>query len=211
MAIVITESVLLQNSEGIGAAITEFINFDRHFRGSGFFKGETMIATRKKYDIDGDEYCTPPEYIVSVKEVFGGKIDLDPASSEFGQGIVQAEAYYTKEMDSLTRNWFGNIYLNRPYSKRMTTLFVDKFINEWSMGHIESAILLINNATDTKWFKRLCELSHRVCLVTGRINFIHPDPVLRDVKNNSHGQIFLYYGKNADIFSKVFSRHGVIL
>jgi hypothetical protein len=65
----------------------------------------------------GFEWYTPPKYLDLVRQVFGGKIDLDPASSELAQETVQATAYFTKDDDGLTKDWFGDVFLNPPFAQ----------------------------------------------------------------------------------------------
>ena len=54
-----------------------------------------------------DECYTPPVYIEAVKTVFGGDIDLDPASSETANLVVQAKQILTAENDGLKGDWHG--------------------------------------------------------------------------------------------------------
>jgi DNA N-6-adenine-methyltransferase (Dam) len=60
------------------------------------------------------EWFTPAEFLAVVRAALG-TIDLDPASSDEAQQIVQATNYFTKEQDGLKKEWYGKVYLNPPY------------------------------------------------------------------------------------------------
>ena len=61
------------------------------------------------------DWCTPKKYVDAVKEVFGGKINLDPCSNKYS--IVHAEVEYSlPNKEGLRESWnFPNIYVNPPY------------------------------------------------------------------------------------------------
>ena len=64
-----------------------------------------------------DQWYTPIEIIERVKLVFGGTIDLDPASCEEANKTVGALHYFDEQQDGLKQQWFGNVFCNPPYSK----------------------------------------------------------------------------------------------
>ena len=97
-----------------------------------------------------NEWYTPAEYIEAAREVMGS-IDLDPASNEYANKTVKASTYYTEETNGLDKEWFGNIWMNPPYS----TALIKEFAEKLSNSTFKQAIVLVNNATDTAWFKLL--------------------------------------------------------
>ena len=68
-----------------------------------------------------DEHYTPKVLF----ETLGIKFDLDVAAPIGGSGI--AKHYFDKETDGLTQEWFGNVWMNPPYSN--PTPWVQKFVN----------------------------------------------------------------------------------
>lgn len=77
------------------------------------------IETAKKPHVtnnsNDDEWYTPAQYIEAARKVLG-TIDLDPASNDFANETVKATTYYTEETDGLAQEWYGNIWMNPPYS-----------------------------------------------------------------------------------------------
>ncbi len=154
---------------------------------------------------DSYEWYTPKPYVEAARDVMGS-IDLDPASCDEAQKVVKAKEYYTEEDDGLSQLWSSNVFLNPPYNMPAVQQFVDRAIHEYETGKIASAIVLVNNATDTGWFHRL--LSYPVCFTQGRVKFIQPGG---EVGGPRQGQAFFYLGEDEGKFSKVFSNYGVVL
>lgn len=147
-----------------------------------------------------DEWYTPAKYIEAAREVLGS-IDLDPASNDFANETVKASVYYTEERDGLEQEWFGNIWMNPPYSTALLSRFADKLIS----SNFSQAIVLVNNATETAWFEKMISKATAVVFHKGRIRFVK-----RDGEHGVplQGQAFIYYGDNAAKFLDVFSEYG---
>lgn len=147
-----------------------------------------------------NEWYTPAEYIEAARRVLGN-IDLDPASNDFANQTVKADVYYTAESNGLEQNWFGNIWLNPPYSSSLIQQFADKLI----ASDFEQAIVLVNNATETQWFRTLADSATAVIFPTGRIRYEKTD----GAKNTPlQGQAFLYFGAHPQRFLEEFKRYG---
>lgn len=98
-----------------------------------------------------NEWYTPPSYIAAARVVMGG-IDLDPASSEIANRIVNAAQIFTEQDNGLVQDWpIGRIWMNPPYAQPLMGQFAAKFAAEIRRG--SSGIVLVNNATETAWFQ----------------------------------------------------------
>ena len=69
-----------------------------------------------------DEYYTPKWIFENMGLIF----DLDPAHPNH-KTDVPCKEYYTKEQNGIELNWFGNVWLNPPFSE--SKIWVQKFIN----------------------------------------------------------------------------------
>lgn len=147
-----------------------------------------------------NEWYTPAEYIEAARAVMGS-IDLDPASNEWANKTVKAPIYYTEETNGLDKEWFGNVWLNPPYSASLVSQFAEKLVQ----SSFDQAVVLVNNATDTAWFKTLIEHARAIIFTTGRVRFIK-----RDGQKGAplQGQAFIYFGDNPEKFLDVFKRFG---
>ena len=137
-----------------------------------------------------DEWYTPPDFTDIAREIMGN-IDLDVASCEIANQFVKADKYYTQEDDSLTMDWFGNIWMNPPYSQPLIMEFIEKLISEIDKGNVDKACVLVNNATETKWMQLLLKNCDYVWFPLSRIKFINYKGVPE--KTPLQGQAFLIF------------------
>lgn len=70
-------------------------------------------SPRWEHSSESNEHGTPPEIVYPAQDVLG-VIDLDPASDELFNQIVEAKKIYTEADDGLAQRWFGNVFLNPP-------------------------------------------------------------------------------------------------
>jgi ParB family transcriptional regulator, chromosome partitioning protein len=151
---------------------------ERTYRG-GRPKRFCCDAHRQSYARDAvaemqpNEFYTP-SHIIELARAFMGGIDLDPASCELANETVGAKRFYDIKQDGLKRPWFGNIFLNPPYS-RFGPPFVRKAVEEFKSWRIEQAIILLNvNHIATHWFNDAMQVAHLICLPRKRINYTSP-------------------------------------
>ena len=153
-----------------------------------------------------NEWYTPPEFIEAARLVMGS-IDLDPASSEVANRTVGAERIYTAADDGLTLKWEGRVWMNPPYEKGLIDRFAEKLRDEVKAGLVPQAVVLVNNATDTRWFATLCEVASMVCFPTGRIRFHKPDG---ERGAPLQGQAVIYIGGQHEGFARAFASFGMV-
>jgi ParB family chromosome partitioning protein len=173
-------------------------------------KRATELAHNHRAQGTGEnEWYTPSNYLDAVREVLGGAIALDPASSDIANKTVQAERIFTAETDGLEQSWSADsLWMNPPYSQPAIRLFSEKLVSEWEAGRIGHAIALTHNYTDTAWFHTLAQACDAVCFTRGRIGFLSPDG---KKAAPTQGQAFFYFGKEVDRFRSVFSDYGLVV
>ena len=169
-----------------------------------------------KHNSGNCEWYTPPAIMEVCRAALDGHIDIDPASCAKANEIVQADIFYTKEDDGLSKNkkWHGRVFLNPPYRQPDVSLFVDKLIHAKKSRYKITfrAILLVNNATDTKWFQKALQNCDLVCFPKRRIRFLDAD--LHPQPSPLHGNAIFYFGDDYEDFahaSKTLSKLGVVL
>lgn len=153
------------------------------------------------------EWITPRPYIHLAKLVMGD-IDLDPASSEVAQRNVGAQKYLTREHDGLTQQWFGRVWLSPPNGRGAMAAFTGKAIEEFKVGRITEAIILVPNSLDTAWAHRLMTLDIPFTCLQGRICFELPT---RKGTTPANGQVFFYLGNQRQRFIDKFRPLGPTL
>lgn len=155
------------------------------------------------------EWYTPKKYVEAVRNVLG-EIELDPASSQQANRVIQAQRFYDQTTDGLTKRWKArSVFLNPPYCKAGNTSNQDrwtaKLLREYKAGNVKEAIVLVTSSIETTWFHRLIHFP--ICIVKGRIQFTTPTGKRGGA---TKGSIFVYMGGKPEKFSKVFRRFGVV-
>lgn len=150
------------------------------------------------------EWYTPREYIDAARRVMGA-IDLDPASSEAANRIIQAETFYATDDDGLTKDWAGRVWMNPPYAQPAIQQFCERLKVFYEAGYVTEAVVLTNNATETAWFGSLSSCAVALCHPQGRIKFWNPE---KETATPLQGQAITYFGPNADVFKAEFSKFG---
>ena len=154
------------------------------------------------FNSGNNEWYTPKEYIEAARQAMGS-IDIDPASSEIANEVVQAKEYYTAETNGLDKKLHGNVWMNPPYSSELIGLFISKIVEE--REDYKQAVVLVNNATETEWFNKLISVATAVCFPKSRVKFYMPDG-----KTGAplQGQAVIYIGENVASFLQAFSGFG---
>ena len=153
------------------------------------------------------EWYTPAWLIDVARDVLGGEIDLDPASSETAQRTVQAGRWISVAEDALNPHtpWqpprdHGTCWLNPPYDSVRVAAFADRLVTEFGRGTVGSALWLSNNATETRWAKLLLQHCSSFAVLHGRVKFYqsgteHPAPL--------QGQMLVGFGVSMETLGAV--------
>lgn len=151
-----------------------------------------------------NEWYTPSDYIEAARQALGA-IDLDPASSATANEIVKAMIFYSVEDDGLAKRWGGRIWMNPPYSEDLIGKFTDKLVGHFASGEVTAAVVLVNNATETKWFRQLINAASAVVFPASRVRFWRPDG---KTAGPLQGQALIYMGEQPQTFRAAFGTFG---
>jgi hypothetical protein len=110
------------------------------------------------------EWFTPPEIIHAL-----GKFDLDPCSSHIAWRFNQsAQKFYTASDDGLSKEWFGRVWLNPPYTQPIITHFMQR------MALHNNGVALIYNRSDNRMFQNVIfPVCDSIMFLKGRVCFFH--------------------------------------
>lgn len=109
---------------------------------------------------------TPQELFDDLNDMF--KFDLDVCADE---SSAKCRVYFNEEQDGLKQIWFGNCWMNPPYSREQAK-WVKKAVDEVNQGNADCVVVLIPARTDTSaWQKYIFNEAKAICFVNGRLKF----------------------------------------
>ena len=155
------------------------------------------------------EWYTPSKYIEAARAAMGG-IDLDPASCAEANRAVQAATYFDRSADGLSREWWGRVWLNPPYSdyQGQAAAWATKLLAEYRAGRVEQAVLLVNLSTAYQPAFQAVARVGAVCMVDHRIKFVS---ATGQSDRPTQANMLLYLGDQRRQFAAEFRGFGVVL
>lgn len=173
-----------------------------------------MSAGRSVNSLSRD-WCTPPKYVEAVREMFGGKIALDPCSNR--NSVVRADReFIPPKDDGLAGDWnYATVYVNPPYGADRKN---GSTIRDWLRKCSETrerygseVLALIPVATNTShWKKYVFGSASSVCfLYDTRLKFLINGNT--DNKGAPMSCCMVYWGDRLKKFGEVFSPFGAVV
>lgn len=106
-----------------------------------------------------------PKYIFAA---LGCKFDLDVAASKSLYARVPAACWFNEK--SLTRHWFGFVWMNPPYGGR-------NGLKDWVTKFVEhgNGIALVPDRTSAPWFQYLATHCESILFISPKIKFVKPN------------------------------------
>jgi hypothetical protein len=160
-------------------------------------------------------WCTPSKYVRAVRELFGGRVALDPCSNP--HSIVRADVEYAlPETDGLAASWdFPTIFVNPPYgADRERGTKIRNWLARCADAHHRhgaEVLALVPVATNTgHWKSYVWGAATSVC-------FLY-DTRLRFLVEGREGGLgapmscaMVYWGARHATFERTFLRFGAVV
>jgi DNA N-6-adenine-methyltransferase (Dam) len=132
---------------------------------------QTAGWNRARYRDDSapEKVVLTPAWLVDRirTEVFGGTIDLDPATTPANP--CRALRFIALPEDGLAAEWRGNVFVNPPWGDRAAPQWIEKAVRAASNG--ARVVMLAPTRTDTRWFHRALEESDELLVFKKRLDF----------------------------------------
>lgn len=129
------------------------------------------VSTMSAYEKAGetDEWYTP----AYIFDALGERFDLDVASPMEGPRHVPCYNWYHRIDRSLTRRWYGFVWMNPPFGhQRQKRIWLSKFFQHGS------GIALVPDRTSAPWFQEFAPKADAILWVAPKIKFERPDGTL---------------------------------
>lgn len=133
-----------------------------------------------------DEWYTPKHIIDAL-----GSFDLDPCAP-VNRPYDFATHHFTKIDDGLSKDWFGRIWCNPPYSHSLLVPFIIKMAE-----HGNGIALIFNRMDNALWHEVIFPSADSILIIKGRLKFIR-----EGVEGNHQagcGSVLIAWGKENDL------------
>jgi hypothetical protein len=165
-------------------------------------------------------WTTPPEWVERIRACLGGKIELDPFSSEIANRSIRAERFFTEADDGFKQEWNAKTVLVNPPGrtiKKSWRKLVTEFQSAgphlpwygrigqaiWVGFSVEQICVLAEPCTSTH--HELCPLDFSVVFLRKRISFVKEDGT---TGSPSHANFLVGLGVPISTFNAHFSPFG---
>jgi phage N-6-adenine-methyltransferase len=158
----------------------------------------TVVDAATKQETD--EWSSPRELVEPLNDAIGG-FDLDPCSGA-EQSPFAADTY-TEADDGLAQEWFGDVWVNPPYSEMAD--WTEKAAAEVKRGNADSVVYLCKGDSSTGWWQSGAEQTAAICAIDHRLKF-------GDGENSAPfaSHIFVF-GDIDDAVRDELTNHGLLL
>jgi hypothetical protein len=129
-----------------------------------------------------DEWLTPPEILAAL-----GTFNLDPCAP-VESPLNCALAHYTKEVDGLSCDWFGRVWLNPPFG-RVAVRWMRKMVE-----HGDGIALLPARTETAMFYETVWPHASAVLFMRGRPHFHYVDGT-RAAANSGAPICLIAYGE----------------
>ena len=171
---------------------------------------------RNNADPSRSDWQTPEWVLNLAREVIGGPIGLDPATTP--ENPTKAVTFYTKADNGLHMPWSADsIWLNPPWSRKE-----DVDARRWLIRAQQARqsarprpdpfhmFVLTACGLNTNWFHDYLSDAERYWFPRGRIRFESPDLFTVDGSPKFDSMV-TYYGDWPNVFDRVFGRSGKVM
>ena len=159
-----------------------------------------------------NDFISPPELVATTAAFFGGSIDLDPASSENANSIIQADRFFTWKENGLNQPWKADsVYLYPPkstlngaeqpkdtrlfrknlrFKKSAQRVWLELAYNKWLRNEFGQGIIFLTSSEVALLVTQKIGFDFPLCILSERPKLLH-EQTLKPVQAKVFG--FIYY------------------
>jgi hypothetical protein len=159
-----------------------------------------------------NDFISPPELVATTAAFFGGSIDLDPASSESANSVVQADRFFTWRENGLNQPWKADsVFLYPPkstlngaeqpkdtrlfrknlrFKKSAQRVWLELAYNKWLRNEFGQGILFLTSSEVALLVTQKIGFDFPLCILSERPRLLH-EQTLKPVQAKVFG--FIYY------------------
>ena len=159
-----------------------------------------------------DDFISPPELVATTASFFGGEIELDPASSDSANSVVQASRIFTWRENGLNQEWKAkNIYLFPPrnllngdeqpkdtrlfrknlrFKKSAQRVWLELAYNKWLRNEFEQGIIFLTSTEVALLVSQKIGFDFPLCIMSEKPHLLR-EKDLKAIDTKVFG--FVYY------------------
>jgi hypothetical protein len=159
-----------------------------------------------------NDFISPPELVAATAAFFGGSIDLDPASSESANSVVQADRFFTWKENGLNQPWKADsVFLYPPkstlngaeqpkdtrlfrknlrFKKSAQRVWLELCYNKWLRNEFGQGIIFLTSSEVALLVTQKIGFDFPLCILSERPKLLH-EQTLKPVQAKVFG--FVYY------------------
>jgi hypothetical protein len=159
-----------------------------------------------------NDFISPPELVATTAAFFGGSIDLDPASSESANSVVQADRFFTWKENGLNQPWKADsVFLYPPkstlngaeqpkdtrlfrknlrFKKSAQRVWLELCYNKWLRNEFGQGIIFLTSSEVALLVTQKIGFDFPLCILSERPKLLH-EQTLKPVQAKVFG--FVYY------------------
>ena len=159
-----------------------------------------------------NDFISPPELVATTAAFFGGSIDLDPASSESANSIIQADRFFTWKENGLNQPWKADsVFLYPPkstlngaeqpkdtrlfrknlrFKKSAQRVWLELCYNKWLRNEFGQGIIFLTSSEVALLVTQKIGFDFPLCILSERPKLLH-EQTLKPVQAKVFG--FVYY------------------
>jgi hypothetical protein len=181
-----------------------------------------------------NDFISPPELVATTAAFFGGSIDLDPASSESANSIIQADRFFTWKENGLNQPWKADsVFLYPPkstlngaeqpkdtrlfrknlrFKKSAQRVWLELAYNKWLRNEFGQGILFLTSSEVALLVTQKIGFDFPLCILSERPKLLH-EQTLKPVQAKVFGFVYylpsqLNYENSIRSFSEQYSNLG---
>ena len=133
-----------------------------------------------QHGLTSDDYYTPPWIFDKLAMTF----DLDVAAPTGGCHWIPATHHYDQQTNGLTSNWYGNVFMNPPFSKP----------NDWVNKFMQRANgIALLPMSKSYWFDLIWHNAEGITSLQSNLKFVNPTGASGSI---SIGAMLFAYGQH---------------
>ena len=188
-----------------------------------------MISYSLPEKLNQEDYVSPADVVGITTAFFGGSIDLDPASSEHANDLIQAKRYFSPREDGLTQSWKAkNVYLYPPrdlvpfhrqpndyslfrrkkrFTKSAQRVWLEETYRRYTKNEFNEAIVFLTSAEVALRVTQLLDIDLPICIMKEHPRLSKDKPSIPQLRSTRCMGFIVYFPCSDNTYERITQFH----